>query len=213
MAAGIVFPVNWMMEPQAMLRLLKEADAKAVIALGPTPGFRIWQSLMAIAGNLPAGTQIWSVAGPDGDVTGPQPDAIDQGPSCDFGLLPVALEYLGTVHDDLAHLVRLQLGEILEVDDAGIGVEDRDARALALRAEAEHAAGRPFKVRVLSGASTGKSVDGALATADAISFRAPYQANSILRKKINAGEVHFVDMHLSMLPQQVRYGFFGETGP
>jgi succinate CoA transferase len=82
-------------------------------------------------------------------------------------------------------------------------------RLLARRAEAEHAAGRPFKVRVLSGASTGKSVDGALAAADAISFRAPYQANPILRKKINAGEVHFVDMHLSMLPQQVRYGFFG----
>ncbi len=28
-------------------------------------------------------------------------------------------------------------------------------RALAIRAEAAHAAGRPFKVRVLSGASTG----------------------------------------------------------
>ncbi|MEA2738054.1 MAG: hypothetical protein QOH05_1361 [Acetobacteraceae bacterium] len=83
-------------------------------------------------------------------------------------------------------------------------------RALALRAEAEHAAGRPFKVRVLTGASTGKSVDGALAAANAISFRAPYQGNPVLRKKINAGEVHFVDMHLSTLPQQVRYGFFGE---
>jgi propionyl-CoA:succinyl-CoA transferase len=83
-------------------------------------------------------------------------------------------------------------------------------RALARRADAEHEAGRPFKVRVLTGASTGVSVDGELAKADAISFRAPYQGNPILRKKINAGEVHYVDMHLSMLPQQVRYGFFGE---
>jgi propionyl-CoA:succinyl-CoA transferase len=114
---------------------------------------------------------------------------------------------------------------VLTADEAAALIDDRNTigfggftpagsakaipRALALRAEVEHAAGRPFKVRVLSGASTGKSVDGALATADAISFRAPYQANSILRKKINAGEVHFVDMHLSMLPQQVRYGFFG----
>jgi AspT/YidE/YbjL antiporter-like protein len=71
------------------------------------------------------------------------------------------------------------------------------------RAEAENAAGRPFTVRVLTGASAGKSVDGALAAADAISFRAPYQGNPILRKKINSGEVHFVDMHLSMLPQHV----------
>lgn len=83
-------------------------------------------------------------------------------------------------------------------------------RALARRAESEHAAGRPFKLRVLTGASTGKSLDGELALADAISFRAPYQGNATLRKKINAGEVHFVDMHLSMLQQQVRYGFFGE---
>jgi fatty-acyl-CoA synthase len=68
MAAGIVFPINWMLEPPAMLRLLKEADAKAVIALGPTPGFRIWESLMSIVGDLPAGTQIWSVQGPNGDL-------------------------------------------------------------------------------------------------------------------------------------------------
>jgi acetyl-CoA hydrolase len=83
-------------------------------------------------------------------------------------------------------------------------------RALARRAEAEHAAGRPFQVRVLTGASTGASIDGELAKADAISFRAPYQGNPVLRKKINSGDVHFVDMHLSMLPQQVRYGFFGD---
>jgi fatty-acyl-CoA synthase len=68
MAAGIVFPINWMLEPHALFRLLKEADATAVIALGPTPGFRIWESLMSIASELPAGTPIWSVAGPGGDV-------------------------------------------------------------------------------------------------------------------------------------------------
>lgn len=76
MAAGIVFPVNWMLEPKYILRLLKEADAKAVIALGPTPGFAIWESLMQIAAELPAATKIWSVddlgtaidAAPDGPV-------------------------------------------------------------------------------------------------------------------------------------------------
>lgn len=81
--------------------------------------------------------------------------------------------------------------------------------ALAARANAEHAAGRPFQVRVLTGASTGKSLDGALAAADAISFRAPYQGNPTLRAKINAVQIHYVDMHLSAFPQQVRYGFFG----
>ncbi|HTK35633.1 MAG TPA: acyl-CoA synthetase [Caulobacteraceae bacterium] len=63
--AGVVFPLNWMLEPPYMLHLLREAGVKAVIALGPTPGFKIWESLMSIAGELP-GVKIWSVQGPDG---------------------------------------------------------------------------------------------------------------------------------------------------
>ncbi len=81
--------------------------------------------------------------------------------------------------------------------------------ALAERAKAEHAAGRPFKVGVLAGASTGPEIDGALAEAEAISLRAPYQTTPALRKAINAGKVRFFDMHLSMFPQNVRYGFLG----
>jgi propionyl-CoA:succinyl-CoA transferase len=81
--------------------------------------------------------------------------------------------------------------------------------ALAARAKAEHAAGRPFAVGVLTGASTGRSLDGALAEADAIRFRTPYQSDPLLRAQINAGKVRFFDMHLSLLPQAVRYGFLG----
>ena len=81
--------------------------------------------------------------------------------------------------------------------------------ALAERAKAEHAAGRSFKVGVLTGASTGPTIDRALAEAEAISFRTPYQQDTALRALINSGEVHFFDMHLSTLPQNVRYGFFG----
>ncbi|MBI1752955.1 MAG: acetyl-CoA hydrolase/transferase family protein [Acidobacteria bacterium] len=81
--------------------------------------------------------------------------------------------------------------------------------ALAEKAKREHAAGRPFKVGVLTGASTGASLDGALAEAEAISFRAPYQSNATLRKQINSGQVRFVDMHLSVVPQNARYGFLG----
>ncbi len=83
-------------------------------------------------------------------------------------------------------------------------------RALAARARAEHQAGRPFKVRLLTGASTGPSVDKALAEADAISFRFPYQSDSTLRKKINSEEIPFFDLHLSHVPQYVEYGFLGE---
>ncbi len=81
--------------------------------------------------------------------------------------------------------------------------------AIAARAEAEHAAGRPFKVNVISGASTGRSTDGVLAKANAVGFRTPYQSDAAMRKSINAGETQFFDMHLSKLPQDVRYGFLG----
>jgi acetyl-CoA hydrolase len=82
-------------------------------------------------------------------------------------------------------------------------------RAVAVKARREHAAGRPFKIGVLTGASTGGSIDDALAEAEAISFRTPYQSSDTLRRQINCGQVRFVDMHLSMVPQVVRYGFLG----
>lgn len=83
--------------------------------------------------------------------------------------------------------------------------------AIAAKARTEHAAGRPFKVGVITGASTGPSLDGELAKADAIKFRTPYQSNKDLRESINAGKTHFFDLHLSLLPQYVRYGFLGQV--
>ncbi len=69
--------------------------------------------------------------------------------------------------------------------------------------------GKPLRIGVVTGASTGKSLDGSLAKADAVLFRTPYQSDPDLRKSINEGRTKFFDMHLSMLPQAVRYGFLG----
>jgi len=82
-------------------------------------------------------------------------------------------------------------------------------KAVAARAAELHAAGKPFKINVITGASTGPSLDGALARADAVGFRTPYQSDPDLRKSINQGRVRFFDMHLSRLPQDLRYGFLG----
>ena len=114
---------------------------------------------------------------------------------------------------------------ILSAQDAAALINDNDAigfsgftpagaakaipSALADRAEKEHAEGRPFKVGVVTGASTGDSLDGRLARADAISWRTPYQSNKYLRQAINSGQTRFFDMHLSTLPQSIRYGFLG----
>jgi acetyl-CoA hydrolase len=82
-------------------------------------------------------------------------------------------------------------------------------RAIADRATQLHKAGEEFRIGVMSGASTSRSLDGALAQADAVLFRTPYQADPDLRKSINQGRTSFFDMHLSMMPQAVRYGFLG----
>src|SRR5512140_221059 len=66
--------------------------------------------------------------------------------------------------------------------------------AIAERAKAEHRAGRDFRIGVMTGASTGPSLDGALAKAEAISFRTPYQSDPGLRAQINEGKVQFFDM-------------------
>jgi acetyl-CoA hydrolase len=84
-------------------------------------------------------------------------------------------------------------------------------RAIAKKAKAEHEAGNAFKIGVVTGASTGDSLDGELARANAVLFRTPYQSDKFLRAQINKGETRFFDMHLSMLPQAARYGFLGKV--
>ena len=83
--------------------------------------------------------------------------------------------------------------------------------AIANKAKEEHAKGNPFKIGVFTGASTGDKLDGELARANAIKFRTPYQSNKDLRNSLNKHEAHYFDMHLSDLPQSLRYGFLGKV--
>jgi succinate CoA transferase len=83
-------------------------------------------------------------------------------------------------------------------------------KAIAQKAIKEHEAGRPFKIGVFTGASTGDSLDGELARANAVLFRTPYQSNADLRKSLNSRNAQYFDMHLSVLAQEIRYGFFGK---
>ncbi|MDR1336967.1 MAG: acetyl-CoA hydrolase/transferase family protein [Tannerella sp.] len=83
-------------------------------------------------------------------------------------------------------------------------------QAIAVRAEAEHAKGNPFQIGIFTGASTGDRIDGALARADAVKFRSPYQSSKDLRASLNARKAQYFDLHLSTLAQDLRYGFFGK---
>ena len=82
---------------------------------------------------------------------------------------------------------------------------------IARRAEQEHKEGRPFKIGMFTGASTGDHLDGALARAEAVKFRTPYQSNKDMRTLLNAHGAEYFDMHLSELAQSLRYGFLGRV--
>lgn len=83
--------------------------------------------------------------------------------------------------------------------------------AIGERAAKLHAAGKEFRINVITGASTGPSLDGALAKNDAINWRTPYQANKDLRESMNRGNAQFFDQHLSHTAQYMRYGFLGKV--
>jgi succinyl-CoA:acetate CoA-transferase len=69
--------------------------------------------------------------------------------------------------------------------------------------------GDRFAVSVWTGSSTAPELDGAMAAVDGIDLRMPYQSDPVMRAKINAGLLDYVDVHLSHVAQMVGEGFFG----
>ena len=82
--------------------------------------------------------------------------------------------------------------------------------ALAEMINERHAAGDKFRVSVWTGASTAPELDGALAKVDGIELRLPYQSDPTCRHRINAGEMEYIDIHLSHVAQHVWFGFLGK---
>ena len=82
---------------------------------------------------------------------------------------------------------------------------------VAKRAEEAHAAGKPFKINLYTGASTGDAIDGALSRAKALNFRAPFISNPTVRAAINNNEIVYNDLHLSLMAQELRYGYLGKV--
>lgn len=79
---------------------------------------------------------------------------------------------------------------------------------LALAKRVEN--GDEIEIVLMTGASVGDELDGALSRAGIIKRRYPYQTNKDLRNSINKGDVEFDDIHLSAFPQWVKYGFVGK---
>src|SRR3954452_17112308 len=92
----------------------------------------------------------------------------------------------------------------------GAGYPKAVPAALARRISDIHAVGEPFRVNVWTGASTAPELDGALAAADGIELRLPYQSDPVSREKINAGRMEYIDVHLSHVAQMAWMGFLGK---
>ncbi|CCD94731.1 putative acetyl-CoA hydrolase/transferase family protein; Succinyl-CoA:coenzyme A transferase [Bradyrhizobium sp. ORS 375] len=91
----------------------------------------------------------------------------------------------------------------------GSGYPKAVPMALARRIEQAHARGEPFRIGVWTGASTAPELDGALAKANGIDLRLPYQSDPTTRQRINAGSIEYIDLHLSHVAQFVWFGFLG----
>src|SRR3954453_9574348 len=81
--------------------------------------------------------------------------------------------------------------------------------ALAHRIVEANASGTCFRINVRTGASTAPELDGALAAADGIELRLPYQSDPVSRAKINSGHMEYIDVHLSHVAQMGWEGFLG----
>jgi succinyl-CoA:acetate CoA-transferase len=92
----------------------------------------------------------------------------------------------------------------------GAGHPKAVPEALAAMISEHRARGEDFRIGVWTGASTAPELDGALAEADGIELRLPYQSDPISRAKINAGTMEYIDVHLSHVAQMAWEGFLGK---
>ena len=73
-----------------------------------------------------------------------------------------------------------------------------------------HRAGKKFKIGVWTGASTAPELEGALAESEGVELGIPYESDAVCRRRINAGEMEYLDIHLSHVAQFVWFGFLGK---
>ncbi len=105
----------------------------------------------------------------------------------------------------------IQPGETVAMSGfTGSGYPKAVPMALAQRIEQVQAEGRPFQIQLLTGASTAPELDGALAKANGIAMRMPFQSDPDARNRINNGTLDYIDIHLSHVAQHVWFGFYGE---
>jgi len=69
--------------------------------------------------------------------------------------------------------------------------------------------GQNIRLTLGTGASVGLELDETWAELDMIARRYPYQTGKHINRRINRGDTLFMDIHLSQVAQQLRYGYLG----
>ena len=99
------------------------------------------------------------------------------------------------------------LGRVMTPEEAAALIQDNmtvgmsgftragDAKAVPL-AVARRAREHQIRISLMTGASLGHGIDGALAEAGVTVRRLPFQSDRHLREAINSGRVMFIDQHL-----------------
>lgn len=118
------------------------------------------------------------------------------------------------MHPERIRLARLR-DKVMSADAAATLIHDGmtvgmsgftragDCKALPF-ALAERAKTHPFQITLMTGASLGHDADKVLSDAGVTARRMPFQVDPSLRKRINQGEVMFLDQHLSETVEMLR---------
>ncbi len=69
-AAGIINPINPLLEPKAIANIMNAAKSKVLFTLGPVPGTDIWEKVEAIRKEVPTLEAIFQVMGPGNEADG-----------------------------------------------------------------------------------------------------------------------------------------------
>jgi fatty-acyl-CoA synthase len=66
-AAGIANPINFLLQADDIAAMLRAANAKILVALGPHPALDIWQKVQAVRGRVPSLKGVLTVGPPSGE--------------------------------------------------------------------------------------------------------------------------------------------------
>jgi fatty-acyl-CoA synthase len=58
------FPINWMLDAKALADLLRRSGARAVVALGPTPGFSVWDNVTGALASMESPLPLFTLHDP-----------------------------------------------------------------------------------------------------------------------------------------------------